>query len=93
MDERAAAVVSILEFYDLAEVHDRHPVAHEVHRRDVVGDEHVVHGVAFRKVLQQVQDLGLGGHVEGTDRLVEHDKPGSAGQCPGYGRPLLLPSR
>ncbi len=61
---------------DLAEVHDRHPVADVLDHRQVVGDEQVGQPEPRPQVGQQVEDLGLDRHVERGDRLVADDELG-----------------
>ena len=59
---------------DLAEVHDRHAVAHVPHDRQVVGDEDQRQPEVALQVAQQVEDLRLDRHVERRDRLVGDDQ-------------------
>ena len=54
-----------------------------LHHGQVVGDEHVGQALVLLQVLQQVQDLGLNGHVQSGNRLVAHDELGVHGQSPG----------
>ena len=56
--------------HNLAEVHDRHPVADVAHHAQVVGDEQVGETELVLQLLEQVDDLRLDGDVEGGDRLV-----------------------
>ena len=49
---------------DLAEVHDRDPVADVLDDRQVVGDEQVRQAEPLAQVGQQVEDLRLDRHVE-----------------------------
>ena len=65
-----------------AHVHDCDAIADVLHHAQVVGDEQVGQAVLFLQVLQEVQNLGLHGHVEGGDRLVEDDQLRVQGQGP-----------
>ena len=83
---------------DPAEVHDRHPVAEELRRRQVVGDVDVGEIEVPLEVEHQLEDLGAHTHVEHRDRLVgdqefwsQDDGAGHHGSCfcppdrsPGY---------
>ena len=82
-------VVAIGHLDDLADVHDRDPVADVPHDGQVVGDKQVGEVVARLEVLEQIDDLSLDRHVEGADRLiaddelrVEHKGPGDADALP-----------
>ena len=44
---------------DLAQVHERHPVAHVADNRQVVGDEDVGQAELLLEIGQKVDDLGL----------------------------------
>ena len=50
-----------------------------------VGDPHLI-----LNLLQQVDDLGLDGHIQGRDRLVTDNESGIQGHGPGNGDPLPL---
>ena len=49
---------------DLADIHDRHPVADVGNHAQVVGDEQVGQPHLFLQILEQVQDLRLHGHIQ-----------------------------
>ena len=74
----------------LAQVHDHDPVADVLHHRQVMGDEQHGQAVATLHVLQQVQDLGLDGHVERRHRLVADQHLGIERQGPGDADALAL---
>ena len=74
-------------------VHHRHPVGDVAHQGQVVGDEQVGEAPLGLQVEQQVDDLGLDGHVEGRHRLVAHHQPGIEHQRPGDADPLKLAAR
>ena len=62
-----------------------------LHDREVVGDEEVGQPLSsLLQVLQQVDDLGLDGDVEGRDGLVADDERGVAGQGAGDADALAL---
>ncbi len=73
-----------------AHVHDCNAIADVLHHAQVVGDEQVGQAVLFLQVLQEVQNLGLHGHVEGGDRLVEDDQLRIQRQGPGDADALPL---
>ena len=67
-------LVGVRQLDDLAEVHDRHAVAHVAHDRQVVGDEDERQPEVALEVAQQVEDLRLDRDVERGDRLVGDDQ-------------------
>ena len=68
---------------DLARIHHRDPVAHLGHDAEVVRDEDQRHAGLALDVLEEVQVLGLDGHVEVRRRLVGDDHTRAAGQRDG----------
>ncbi len=52
-----------------------------------------VRTVPFLQLFEQVQDLGLVGHVKCRDRFVGHDEPGLEDQGTGEADPLALATR
>jgi hypothetical protein len=68
------------ELHHLAEVHDRDPVRHVAHDRQVVGDEDVGEPELVLEVVEQVDDLSLDRDVERRDRLVEQHQARVHGQ-------------
>ena len=74
----------------LAQVHDHDPVADVLHHRQVMGDEQHGQAVAALHVLQQVQDLGLDGHVQRRHRLIADQHLGIERQRPGDADALAL---
>ena len=70
-------------FHDLAQVHDGDIIGEVVDHSQVVGDEDIGEPQLFLKLLQQIQDLGLNGDIQGRDRLVADDELGLHGQRPG----------
>ena len=77
---------------DLPQVHDRDPVRDVPDHAQVVGDEDVGQAQLVLQVVEQVDDLGPDGHVQGRDRLVGDDQPGIQGQGPGHADALALPA-
>ena len=67
-------LVGLRELAQLAEVHHRDPVAHVLDDGEVVGDEDERQPVLLLHLLEQVEDLGLHGDVEGGHRLVADDQ-------------------
>src|SRR5699024_12615834 len=63
-----------------AELHDRDLVGDLGDHTHVVRDEHDTHPAVPLQFGEQVEDLGLGGHVQGGGRLVGDEYPWSAGQ-------------
>ena len=59
---------------DLAQVHDVDPVRHVANDIEVVRDEEVGDPELVLQVSEQVEDLGLDGHVQGADRFVADDQ-------------------
>ena len=56
--------------HDLTEVHHGDAVGEVVDHRQVVGDKDVGQAMLLLQFLQQVQNLGLNGHVQGRNRLI-----------------------
>ena len=71
-------------------VHDGHPVADVLHHRQVMGDEEIGEAEFLPQRLEQVDDLGLDGDVQGGNRFVRQDEPGLQGQGPGNDDALAL---
>ena len=59
---------------DLAEIHDHHAVAHELHHVKIVRDEHIGQSEARLEPADQRQDLRLHRLVERRDGFVEDDE-------------------
>ena len=75
---------------DLALGHDADPVGHLADDAEVVGDQQHRHAEALLQVLQQLQDLGLDGDVEGRGRLVGDQEVRLVGERHGDHDPLAL---
>src|SRR2546427_4765208 len=78
------------DFYDLAEIHDRYPVADMLNHSEIVRDEEIGELHLLLKLLEQIDNLGLNGDIQGRDGLVRDDKPGTHGQGTGNTDPLPL---
>ena len=76
----------------LAGVHDDHPVGAPGDHAHVVGDEDHGHGQLLAEVVDEVEDLGLDGDVEGRGGLVGDEQLGLAGQRHGDHHPLAQAS-
>ena len=87
---RLVELLATADLHDLAEVHDRDPVADVPHDRQVVRDDHVGQPELVLQVLEQVDDLGLDRHVQGGDRLVRDDELRPQRQRPGDADALAL---
>ena len=77
---------------DLAGVHDDHPVGAPGDHAHVVGDEDHGHRQLLAEVVDEVEDLGLDGDVEGRGGLVGDEQLGLAGQRHGDHHPLAQAS-
>lgn len=67
------------DFYDLAEIHDRYPVADMLNHSEIVRDEEIGELHLLLKLLEQIDNLGLNGDIQGRDGFVRDDKPGTHG--------------
>ncbi len=72
-------------FHDLSVAEYRHPVRHVAYDGEVVGDEQVAEAEFSLQVLQEVEDLGLDGEVQGASGFVADDDVGfeDQGTCDG----------
>ena len=77
---------------DLAEVHHRDPVGDVADHAEVVRDEQIRQAELVLKLLEQVDDLRLHGHVERRHRLVGDDQLRVQRQRPGDADALALPA-
>jgi len=78
------------DFDDPPEIHDRHPVRHVLHHRQVVGDEQIRQPEPRLQIGQQIHHLRLDRHIERADRLVQHHQRRFERQRPGDADPLPL---
>ena len=79
-------------FNGLAQIHDHDLIGDVVDHAQIVGDEDVGQIQLLLEVLQEVEDLGLDGHIQRGDGLVRHQEGRLHGQRPGDGHPLPLPA-
>ena len=91
MRANSSAVVGLLGH--LAGVHDHHPVGPAGDDPHVVGDEDDGHLELLAQVVDEVEDLGLDGHVERRGGLVGDQQLGLAGQGHGDHHPLAQAAR
>ena len=71
------------QLHHLAQVHDGNPVADVFDDAQVVGDEYIGEPELLLEPPEEVEHLGLNGHVQGGDRLVAHQQVGIEGEGPG----------
>ena len=76
-----------------AAVHHQHPVGEAGDDAQVVGDEQDGQVAGLPQFVEQVEHLGLDGHVESGGRLVRDQQVGVAGQSDGDHHPLAHPAR
>ena len=77
----------------LAQIHDRHPVAHVFNDRQIVGDEDICQFKLLLQVIQQVQNPGLDRNIQGRGGFIQNQDSGLQRQRPGNDYPLALASR
>ena len=58
----------------------------------IVGDEHIGEPLVPLQFLQQIQNLGLDGYVQGGDRLVTYHEIRVQRKCTGDADPLAAPA-
>ena len=75
-------------FHAGAHIHDHDLVGNVLHNAEVMGDEHVGQTSFVLQIHQQIQNLGLNGHVQSGDRLIADDEFRVQGQCPRHADPL-----
>ena len=78
--------------HDIAEVHDRYPVAHGSHRAEVVGDEEVHQAQLGSETVQQREDLDACQRVQRGGRLIKDEQRWRRDQCARDTDALLLPA-
>jgi len=77
---------------DIPEIHDSDAIRDVPDHRQVVGNEDVGQLELVLKILHQVHDLGLDGHVQRADRLIGDDNLGIRRQRPRNADALALAS-
>ena len=78
------------EFHDVSQVHDRNHIGQLVNHAQVVTDQDVGQVELAAQVFDQIQNLCLTEHVDGTGGLVQHHQLGIGGQGTGDGNALAL---
>ena len=78
------------QLYQLPQIHDSHPVRQVGDHVQVVGDKQIGQPQFPAKLQQQVEHLGLHGHIQGGHRLVADHKLRMQHQGDGDGHPLAL---
>ena len=76
----------------LAQVHHANLVRYLANNRQIMGDEHIAEGQRALKISQQVEDLGLNGHIKRRYRLVADQHLRASRQSPGDRQTLTLPA-
>ena len=69
--------------HDFPGIHHGHPVRHSGHRSQIVGHKHRRRPQLLLNLPQQVQNLGLNGHVQCCGRLVGKENGRVPGQSHG----------
>ena len=82
--------VCLAQLHHLSQIHDTHIVRHVAHHGKIMGDEQVGNLLFLLKIFQQVDDLGLDGHIQCGNGLVTDDQLGLQHQCPGDADTLSL---
>ena len=77
---------------DLPGIHQRDPLRHPRHHRQVVRYQEQAHALLALQLLQQVEDLRLDRDIERGGGLIGHQEGGLSGQGDGNHHPLLLPA-
>ena len=72
--------------------HHAHPLGHVAHDAEVVGNQQHRHVQLALKILEELQDLGLDGYVEGGGGLVRNQQLRLVGQRHRDHHPLALPA-
>lgn len=78
--------------HNAAQVHDRNGVAQMFNHGQIVGDEDQGQIILLLESLEQVDHLGLDGHVQSRDRFVAHYQLRVANQTSSQGDALALAS-
>ena len=80
------------DLHDVARVHHGYPVGNVGHHAQIVGDEQDGQIVLDLHFFEQLQNLGLNGHVQCGGGLVADQDLGAAGRCNGDHHPLAHPA-
>jgi len=76
-------------FNDMPRVHHRNVIGHARHHAEVMGDQQDGHSRIFLQLLQQLQDLGLDGDIQGGSGFIGDEQLRLARQGNGDHHPLL----
>ena len=79
--------------HHLAMVHHDDLVGNLRHHAHVVRDKHHSHALGPLQILDQIQNLGLGGHIQCRRRFIRNQQRRLAGQRHGDHHPLTHPAR
>ena len=74
--------------YTLPQIHHRDLIGDVLHHAQIMRNKEIRQADLLLQVHQEVQNLGLDGHVQRGHRLVADDKLGIHRQCPGDADPL-----
>jgi hypothetical protein len=88
MTRRAEHVLGLALLDDAAGIHDTHPPAHIGDQAEIVADHQHSGPFCRAQVANEIEDLGLHGHVERRRRLVGEKQVRITGQCDGDHDPL-----
>lgn len=80
----------VSQLHHIAQIHDADAVRNVANHRQVMRNEHVGQVLFFLQLLQQIDNLGLNGHVQRGDALVAHNELGLYRQRPGNADALPL---
>ena len=82
--------IGFTELHHPAQVHDHDPVGNVAHHTQGVGDKQICQVIFLLHLLQQIDDLGLNGHIQGGNRFVADHHLGLEDERPGNANPLPL---
>ena len=78
------------DFHHLAQIHDHDPIAQQPHHVEIVRDKEVGHAQLASQVVEELQNPGLYGDVEGRGRLVQDEHSRLKGNGTGNVHPGQL---
>jgi hypothetical protein len=85
--------VAVGDLDDPPEIHHRHAVGNVLYHGQVVGNKQQGQVELGLELGEEVEDLGLDGHVESRHRLIGHNQTGPQDQSPGNSDSLALTTR
>jgi hypothetical protein len=80
------------DFNNLARIHNGQAAGQVGYQAQIMGYQHISEGKLFFKAQEQIDDLGLDGHIQGAYRLIGQKQAGAQGQGPGNADTLALSS-